>query len=120
MDYFENLPVNLKFHLPKNIPSMMMTGMARRNVFLVVKESLNNINKHSKATEVNITIITDNESVNILIADNGIGFLVDETKKFNYGLNNMKSRMNDINGTLKIESVIGHGTVININFPLTS
>ena len=94
--------------------------MARRNVFLVVKESLNNINKHAKATEVNITISADNESVNIVIADNGIGFLVDEKKKFNYGLNNMKSRMNDINGTLKIESVIGHGTVININFPLTS
>jgi len=120
MDYFENLPVNLKFHLPKNIPEMMMTGMARRNVFLVVKESLNNINKHSKATEVNITISADNESVNIVIADNGIGFLVDEKKKFNYGLNNMKSRMNDINGNFRIESVIRQGTTAIIDFPMTS
>jgi signal transduction histidine kinase len=119
LDYFENLPIKSTIHLPEIIPIKNMTGMARRNVFLVVKESLNNITKHSKATEFEINIIVENDSMNIVITDNGNGFDVNETRRFGNGLKNMNSRMKELNGTFFIESIIGKGTKTSINFPLS-
>ena len=56
LEYFENTGINCKISIPENLPNIVIGGEVRRNVFLVVKEALNNIFKHSKATEVNITL----------------------------------------------------------------
>lgn len=119
LDYFENQNIKLNLKMPEKIPDVVMTGMMRRNIFLVMKESLNNILKHAGATEVNIKIESNNSNINITLTDNGKGFEKEKTRKFGNGLKNMESRMSDISGTITIESNPGKGTKTLISFPLS-
>jgi signal transduction histidine kinase len=119
-DYFENSHITQRIHLPESIPNTNMTGMMRRNVFLVVKESLNNITKHANATTVSMHINIENNKMNITLTDNGKGFEMAQTRRFGNGLKNMHSRMADIKGHYQIESAIEKGTKTTISFPLAS
>ena len=49
LEYFDNTPIECKVNTPEHIPTEI-TGDKRRNIFLCVKETLNNVLKHSKAT----------------------------------------------------------------------
>src|SRR5882724_3455613 len=61
LEFFENTNIDCHFIIEENIPSTEISGERRRNIFLCVKESLNNIVKHSKANDVwiKITILDD-------------------------------------------------------------
>jgi signal transduction histidine kinase len=117
-EYFENSNISQHIHLPESIPDTTMTGMIRRNVFLVVKESLNNIIKHAHATYVNLHMNIDDNKMNITLTDNGKGFEMVHTRRFGNGLKNMHSRMAEIKGSFKIESALQRGTKTVISFPL--
>jgi len=117
-DYFENTTISQQIVLPGTIPHTVMTGMTRRNIFLVLKESLNNITKHACATEVILDIKMNGNSMNIVLTDNGKGFEPNQTRRFGNGLKNMQSRMADIKGNFSIESNNGKGTKTVISFPL--
>lgn len=97
----------------ENIPSRFLSAEVRRNIFLVIKESINNIVKHSKASEVKFQFSIKNNFLEIIIEDNGIGFEMNETNPFGNGLTNMNKRIEDINGTIIISSKTGTGTKIN-------
>jgi signal transduction histidine kinase len=118
-DYFENIDIKQQIELPETIPHAEMTGMKRRNIFLVVKESLNNIVKHANATQVSISMTIDKNQMQISVADNGKGFAMDNVRRFGNGLKNMQSRMEDIKGSYSIESFVAKGTKTVISFPLT-
>ncbi|MDI9308865.1 MAG: histidine kinase [Limnohabitans sp.] len=77
----------------------LLENETRRNLFLCIKEALNNIYKHSQATEVNIVFILEKDSFQIHILDNGIG--ISENPNGN-GLKNMQDRMQTIGGAFKI------------------
>lgn len=86
------------------------------NIYRIIQESTQNIIKHANATYVSISLLLDSE-ISILIQDNGIGF--DTKKKQNgIGLQNIKDRLQSINGTLYIDSQLKKGTTININIPI--
>jgi signal transduction histidine kinase len=118
-DYFENIDIKQQIEMPERIPHTEMTGMKRRNIFLVVKESLNNIVKHANATQVSISMTIDKNQMLISLADNGKGFEMGQTRRFGNGLKNMQSRMEDIKGSYCIESSVAKGTKTVISFPLT-
>lgn len=118
LDSFEDSAIKLKVILPETIPDFELNGMVRRNIFLVVKESLNNMLKYANATEVNFKMMIKDNKMLIELSDNGKGFELDKTRRFGNGLKNMKSRMDDIKGNFIIESEIDKGTKTNINFPL--
>lgn len=90
------------------------------NIFRAVQESVNNAFKHASANNINVDIILNNEKELIIsINDDGKGFINDETDlEDHYGLANLRSRINDINGGLKIESEEGVGTRIEITLKL--
>jgi signal transduction histidine kinase len=90
----------------------------RRNIMLIVKESLNNIVKYSGATEVAIEINITGNMLNLSIADNGRGFDFDNSKKGN-GLQNIQYRVNQSGGIVNIASACNEGTKINCHFPIT-
>jgi len=115
LEYFENTPIDCKVNTPDSIPDKELTGDKRRNVFLCVKETLNNVMKHSKAELVTITIEA-NHSLKIEIADNGAGIDMQNLRQFGNGLKNIARRMESINGTFKIEN--RNGTVTTLNLPL--
>ena len=110
--------IHLEFNAPAEINDMELQSIIRRNVFLVVKEALNNILKYAEAKKVIITFRKENKTGSIRIADNGRGFNKDNTRKFGNGLKNMNARMEAIGGSFRIESVIDAGTEIEMLFPL--
>ncbi|MBK7433573.1 MAG: hypothetical protein IPI66_06500 [Chitinophagaceae bacterium] len=113
IEYFENSGVNCRISIPENLPDILVPGEIRRNVFLVVKEAMNNILKHAKATEVKVTLERVPGGLTLYIHDNGIGINPDKLRQFGNGLKNMKKRMKDIQVQFTIEN--RNGTLITIH-----
>ncbi len=112
LEYFENTGINCKITIPENLPNIVIGGEVRRNVFLVVKEALNNVLKHSKATEVAITLELVPGGLKLLIHDNGVGIDLEKLRQFGNGLKNMKKRMEDIDAEFFIEN--NNGTLVTL------
>jgi signal transduction histidine kinase/ligand-binding sensor domain-containing protein len=88
----------------------------RKDVFLVYKELLNNIVKHSMASEVHIQVKTVRNNLHMIIADNGKGFDSIQPTHRN-GLKNLKQRVMRWKGQLNIQSD-AKGTVVDVRIPL--
>lgn len=89
----------------------------RHDFYLVFKEAINNIVKHSGATRVNINIKNTAMSIEMEISDNGNGGSVSHTAGGN-GLKNMKHRVEQHGGTFRINQSPESGTCLNFIFPL--
>ena len=109
-------PIELKYSFPDTLPQTAITKEGHRELFMVVKETLNNIAKHANATAVFFKLEITSQHLLLSIKDNGIGFN-DENKKGN-GLRNMKSRLEAIGGTFNIISEKDLGTEICVTVPL--
>jgi signal transduction histidine kinase len=113
LEYFEGTGIKCVINLPEeDLPNIVVAGAIRRNVFLVVKESLNNIVKHSGAAEVHITLEKVSGGLKLLIHDNGKGIDFEKLRQFGNGLKNMKKRMDDIGINFSIEN--NEGTLITL------
>ena len=88
------------------------------SLYRIFQELLNNIIKHSKATQVNVQLIERNGFVNLIVEDNGIGFSSTTNLTKGIGLENIKSRVNLINGKLNFESTEKDGTTAIIRIPI--
>jgi len=108
-EYCETVQLQFHFDAPAEIPQQTLAGNVRRNLFLVIKESLNNIIKHAEATDVTITIQADAD-LDIMITDNGKGIDDAVLSRFGNGLKNMARRMESIGGTFSISSNQGTTT----------
>jgi signal transduction histidine kinase/ligand-binding sensor domain-containing protein len=92
-----------------------LSVLFRQNVYLIFKEAINNIVKHSNATHVQIDLVKEHGIFSMRIADNGKG--IDKGKHSSgQGLNNMHMRAKRLNATLDITSV--HGVTILLKVPL--
>jgi PAS domain S-box-containing protein len=86
------------------------------NIFRIIQEQLNNILKHSKATEASINLLQNKKFIELTISDNGVGF--DTSKKRNgIGLENIKSRAMTYKGTASFVSQLQEGCVLTVTFP---
>lgn len=115
LEYFEYTPIDCKIYTPDEIEPMELAGEKRRNLFLCVKETLNNALKHSRASELKI-YFTINDTLTIQIRDNGVGIAIDKVRQFGNGLKNIAKRMESIGGTYQIEN--DGGTVTTLKLPL--
>lgn len=114
-DFLQNTPIKLVFE--ENIQSdINLQGNVRRNIYLVVKEAINNAVKHANAQELSLNIIANDTKLIINIDDNGKGFNNNATSLAGNGLKNMKQRMENIGGTFQIKSL--EGTQISIEYGL--
>jgi signal transduction histidine kinase len=116
IEYFDSTPIECKVQLPVLIPQTEVSGEKRRNIFLSIKEALNNAMKHSQASQIHIGISTSDKWLMIKIIDNGIGIDADKLRRFGNGLSNMRRRMESIDGTFKIDS--GKNCVLTFEAPL--
>jgi signal transduction histidine kinase len=88
-------------------------------LFRIAQEALNNIVKHSNATEVNISLSRKDDVITLTIMDNGIGFdPLRASDGGGNGLHNMRERAELLNGSFAIESKINHGTTITVAVPV--
>jgi signal transduction histidine kinase len=109
VEFFENTSIDCIFSMPAAIPPREISGEKRRNIFLSVKEALNNVVKHSQSPVVRINVTVQDRMI-IEIQDDGIGIDLEKLRKFGNGLNNMKKRMASINGEFNIENRQGTRT----------
>jgi len=109
VEFFENTSIDCIFSMPASIPPREISGEKRRNIFLSVKEALNNVLKHSQSSAVRINV-TVQDRMTIEIQDDGIGIDLEKLRKFGNGLNNMKKRMASINGEFNVENHKGTRT----------
>lgn len=106
----------IKLHFTNKITeNKSLHAEIRRNLYLCYKEALNNIYKHSKATEVYITFSLENELLKLEISDNGIGLPKEKNQQGN-GFYNMQNRMQEISGSMKILEV-ENGTMLQFISP---
>ncbi|TAH44295.1 MAG: hypothetical protein EYC69_00390 [Bacteroidetes bacterium] len=88
-------------------------------IFRIIQESLNNIAKHARATNINIHCFEESSNLKIVISDNGTGFYEkDISSKISFGLLGMKERANMLNGHVHIKSAPGEGTRVEVCIPL--
>jgi ligand-binding sensor domain-containing protein/signal transduction histidine kinase len=116
-DFFESTPIECRFDFPDELPRSPLSAEVRRTIFLVMKEALNNVAKHSCATVVQITLRVTHAQIELRIEDNGKGFAGEHMASHGNGLRNMKTRIEDIHGTCDIQSEPDNGTRIRLVVP---
>lgn len=114
-DFLEHAHITHQFFIPEAIPDIKLSGGTRRNIYLAVKESLHNVMKHAKATEV-IIEVKMHKNMTIMIKDNGKGFDQEKVRLFGNGLKNIQKRMLAVGGNADISS--NNGTIVFLDIPL--
>jgi ligand-binding sensor domain-containing protein/two-component sensor histidine kinase len=109
--------VELRFHARDVDPDIKLDVDTRREIFLVFKESLNNIVRHANCTEADIEFRLERGRLVLRMSDNGRGFDCTQAAEGN-GLASMKQRARNLGGELRATSAPGAGTTIVLSVPL--
>jgi PAS domain S-box-containing protein len=83
-------------------------------LYRVAQEALNNVAKHSRASQVNVTLDCHPARAELVIKDNGRGFIMEGIKPNNLGLKIMQERTEAIGADLEIDSQVDHGTQVKV------
>ena len=116
-DYLRDAGIRCLLDVPESIPAREVPANVRHNVFLVVKEALQNIVKHARATEVWLRFSATADGLRITVEDNGRGFDRPPEDAWADGLRNMRQRLTEIGGECRIQSQVGSGTAISVELP---
>ncbi|WP_083262482.1 sensor histidine kinase [Roseivirga sp. 4D4] len=109
----------LKVNLYTSNINGSLDGEQELQLYRIVQELMSNILKHSEATETNIQLNENEDSVNLIVEDDGVGFNPEKLDvNAGIGLTNLKARVSKLNGTLHIDSGLGAGTTISIDIPV--
>lgn len=87
-------------------------------IFRILQESVSNTLRHAKAETLDVMLIRREKTVIMRITDDGIGFHPDTAKPGSYGLQNIRERAAQIGAQLKLVSVPGKGTSLEIKVPI--
>jgi signal transduction histidine kinase len=89
-------------------------------LFRVIQELITNVVKHAEASEATIHLTNHDDSINIMVEDNGIGFNPKNITKTNagMGISSIDKRVEFLDGTMTIESENNKGTTVIIDIPL--
>jgi signal transduction histidine kinase len=127
-DYLRAAKIRCRLNMPEELPPWPINAEVRHNLFLAVKEALNNVVKHSGATEARVTLTLEANGFVLTLQDNGRGFLTKSAQSGSHGdldriegghgLINMKQRLQEMNGCCEIESTLLAGTVIRFAVPV--
>lgn len=117
-DFFRAADVRCRLDIPLGLPSYPLSAEVRHELFLTVKEALNNVVKHSGASEVWLRFRLEEARLEISVEDNGRGFSPQAVDAFGNGLTGMKERIEGIGGSFAITSGANQGTRIQLAIPL--
>lgn len=114
--FLDEANIKLQFESKIENAESIVTGEMRRDVFLVIKEILNNTVKYAEASAVTISLISKNSKLMAAIGDNGIGIDVSKARIGSQGIQGMKKRIENLNGSFEIKN--DGGTHVNFLVPL--
>lgn len=110
----------IAINVHENVSDQRIANSIELTLFRIVQELINNTLKHAKAKHLEIYLTTDNDNLNIMIEDDGIGFDEAEVvkQKNGIGLLNIEKRIEQLGGKMVIESYKGKGTSVILDIPL--
>lgn len=97
---------------------------ASTELIQMVREALTNVQKHSGASRVAVTLSRENGAVRLLIEDDGTGFpfagafTLDELELLHLGPGSIKRRVRGLNGELTVQSRPGQGSTVSVQVPI--
>lgn len=107
-----------KFFGEDTMNGLTLDAAKRKNLFLIFKEAINNAAKYSWASEIEITLRQSHGKLILMVKDNGQGF-AEQKESIGNGLKNMEARAQAMKGQFKIKSVVGSGTTVELEMPIT-
>jgi len=105
------------FQSPDHLDRVKLTPEQRRNIYLVLKEAVNNAAKHARARQVALTIRVPGRCLEAEILDDGVGFDT-QADPHGYGLTTMRERAKQLRGELHLRSAAGKGLAVTLRVPL--
>ena len=112
--------IDTTFEADEKESEINLSSIAEVQLVCILQEALANVRKHARANQVSVSIKriaqTDGEYILLLIQDNGVGFVEQDSKR-SFGLQTMKERAYSAQGMLDIHSILGKGTTIECRFP---
>lgn len=88
-------------------------------LYRIAGEALNNVSKHAAASQVEIRLVRRPDSVHMCVRDDGVGFAVDAPIMGDHmGRQTMQERASALGGRCRISSVLGQGTIVEVDVPL--
>ncbi len=106
----EERQIDFQLHTRGLNPEKYLPVDLRQNIYLIFKEALNNVVKHSNATRVEVSLRNEHNQFTMIIRDNGTNFR--HTRKSGHGLKNMKLRASSINATLQFQNEKGFTIIL--------
>ena len=103
--------IRLRLDFPEIIPSFQLSPQTRHQLSLCIRESLTNVLRHAKATELLLRLDIRENELTVQVADNGLGFKSTATN--GNGLKNMADRMKSIGGSFSCEPGQNNGTTVS-------
>lgn len=107
----------LSSSLDESIQWDKVSNAVKINLYRILQESLQNINKYANAQHISVEFKKESNQIMFKITDDGIGFDVN-TKKKGIGLQNMQSRVQECDGTFEVKSKKGKGTTTIVLVPI--
>ena len=105
--------IDFKFNIDQNLNDIKLTSIAGMNIYRTIQEAINNSLKYANASKITVDIKKLNDKIEIEIIDNGHGFDKENSIVGN-GLSNMQKRIEEIDGTFNLSSIVKQGTQIKI------
>jgi signal transduction histidine kinase len=107
--------LQVELYAPENPLPQQLTPHFKRETYLIFRELLQNIVRHSRATQVNIRFENERGQFHLTIQDNGCGYL--ESQVSGNGLSNIRTRTTQFGGSCHIRTEVGHGCETHITLP---
>lgn len=118
-DIFTGSNIKFRFDAPGADQDVRIGANVRREVFLIFKESVNNLVRHSGCTEAEIEFRVEDDWLALRVSDNGAGF--DASRQSDgHGLMSMRDRARDTGGDFEVLSGNGKGTTVNLKLPFSA
>jgi len=95
-----------------------LTPEVHHHFYRLMQEILTNSYKHARAREIRIGLHYLDEAIELIVADDGIGFDLNDVPPDHHGLRIMRERAEQIRATLHIETAIGEGSYTHITWPI--
>jgi signal transduction histidine kinase/frataxin-like iron-binding protein CyaY len=117
-EMISNAGIEYSFSLPDSIPAITMSWKDCRNIYLLVKEAVNNAIKHADARKISVEVIIRQQLI-ITIKDDGKGFDSSFQNGNGNGLRNYKKRIDNLKGTYILTTSPGNGTSLQFDIPIS-
>ncbi len=112
--FFDGTTIRPVVNFPHNVGEITLHPEVKRNLFLILKESLNNAVKYSDSNRIDINFQNENENFQLTVKDYGTGLKEEASNDFSSGMRNMQMRAEQIQSLFKLVSIPGQGVQISI------